>query len=100
MKQTKYIQQVTGSFLNYGRVADPLILHALSKIASQQYAPTENTLKQAEFVLDYMSWHSQTFIQLYASDMILQIHSDASYLTVPKARSRVGEHVFLRVNPR
>ena len=30
--------------------------------------------------------------------MILQIHSDASYLTEPKARSRVAGHFFLGKN--
>ena len=42
-----------------------------------------------------MSWHTQTIIQFYASDMILQMYSDASYLTAPKARIRVGGHFFL-----
>ena len=35
-----------------------------------------------------------------ASDMILNIHSDASYLSVIKGRSRVCGHFFLRWMPR
>ncbi len=30
-----------------------------------------------------------------ASNMVLVIHSDASYLSEPKARSRVGRHMFM-----
>ena len=30
--------------------------------------------------------------------MILAAHSDASYLSEPKARSRAGEHIFLSEN--
>jgi hypothetical protein len=30
-----------------------------------------------------------------ASDMVLAIHSDASYLSKPKARSRAGGHMFM-----
>ena len=92
---TKLIQQVTGSFLYYARAVDPLILHALSTIASQQAKPTETTMKQVKHFLSYMAWHPDTTIRFYASDMVLQIHSDASYLTAPKARSRAGGHYFL-----
>ena len=84
-----------GSFLYYARAVYPLILHALSTIASQQAKPTETTMKQVKHFLSYMAWHPDTTIRFYASDMVLQIHSDASYLTAPKARSRAGGHYFL-----
>jgi hypothetical protein len=33
-----------------------------------------------------------------ASEMILAVHSDASYLSEPKARSRAGGHFILSTN--
>ena len=42
-----------------------------------------------------MSWHPNVIIRYYAEYMILNIYSDASYLTAPKARSRAGGHYFL-----
>ena len=42
-----------------------------------------------------MATHPDAIIRFYKSDMILQIHSDASYLTAPKSRSRAGGHFFL-----
>ena len=36
---------------------------------------------------------------LIASDMVLAVHSDASYLSEPKARSRAGGHFFLSSDP-
>ena len=42
-----------------------------------------------------MATHPHSVIQLYASDMILNVHSDASYLTAPKARSRASGNFFL-----
>jgi hypothetical protein len=42
-----------------------------------------------------MSLHPDAIIRYYKSDMILNIHSDASYLTAPKARSRAGGIYFL-----
>jgi hypothetical protein len=50
----KRIQQVVGSFLNYAQAVDATILMALSDIATQQAAPTENTKKQVDQFLDYM----------------------------------------------
>ena len=44
-KDITFILQVTSSFLYYGRAINPIILHALSTIASQQSAPRENTFK-------------------------------------------------------
>jgi hypothetical protein len=40
----KQIQQVVGSFLYYAQAVDLTILMALSDIATQQAAPTENTM--------------------------------------------------------
>ncbi len=39
--------------------------------------------------------HPDTIIQYRASDMILNVHSDASYLSTPKAHSRAGGYFFL-----
>jgi hypothetical protein len=39
--------------------------------------------------------HPDTIIQYRASDMILNIHSDASYLSAPKPHSCVGGYCFL-----
>jgi hypothetical protein len=59
---------------------------ALSDIATQQAAPTENTRKQVELFLDYMWTHPNAKICYCASDMIHNVHSNASYLSTPRAR--------------
>jgi hypothetical protein len=94
-EDTKFVQQVTGSFLYYDRAVDPMILHALCTITSQQSAPTENTKLLSHTFLDYMATHPNSIICFYASDMILNVHSDVSYLTAPKAQSQAGGHFFL-----
>jgi len=91
----KRVQQVVGSFLYYGRAVDMTILCALSKIAGQQKAPTKRTMERGNQFLDYMATHPDAKIRYHASDMVLNVHSDASYLTAPNARSRVGGHFFL-----
>ncbi len=67
----KRIQQVIGSFLYYARAINPSILLALSDIATQQAAPTQNTKKQVDQFLDYMWTHPDAKICYRASDMIL-----------------------------
>jgi hypothetical protein len=91
----KCIQQVNGSFLYYAWVVDPTILMALSDIATQQAAPTENTKKQVNQFLDYMWTHPNAKICYRAFDMILNVHSDALHLFAPRARSHAGGYFFL-----
>ena len=99
-KGKKRVQQVVGSFLYYGRAVDLTILMALSEIAGQQANPTEKTMERVDQFLDYMHTHPDAKIRYYASDMVLNVHSDASYLTAPKARSRAGGHFFLGSLPK
>jgi hypothetical protein len=46
-------------------------------------------------LLNYAATHPDAAVRFYKSDMILYIHSDASYLSEPKARSRVGGYFYL-----
>jgi hypothetical protein len=48
--------------------------------------------------LDYAATHQDAIITYKKSDMVLVVHSDASYLSEPKARSRAGGHFFLSSN--
>jgi hypothetical protein len=46
-------------------------------------------------MLDYLATHPDATILYHASDMVLHIHNDASYLLVSNARSRLGGLFFL-----
>ena len=93
------VQQVVGSFLYYGRAVDLTILASISEIASQQAAPTENTMKKVNHFLDYMACNPRAVSRFYVTDMVLNYHSDASYLTVPNAPSRAGGAFFPWIHP-
>ena len=71
------------------------ILTALNAIAAEQAAPTERTMTHVHQLLDYMATHPTAVIRFRASDMILNVHSDASYLSAGNARSRAGGYFFL-----
>ena len=47
-----------------------------------------------------MASNPDALLQFYASDMVLNFHSDASYLTETRDRSRAGGHFFLGSVPR
>lgn len=81
-------------------MVDPTIMMALSNQASAQSTVTEETKKATKTLLDYCTTHPDATVRFSASDMALKIHSDASYLKAPKARSRVGGHLFLGNNPK
>jgi hypothetical protein len=46
-------------------------------------------------LLDYLSGHSTAKVQFHASDMVLNIHTDALYLSEAKARSRACGIFFM-----
>eukprot|EP00804_Cyclotella_cryptica_P028233 CCRYP_014586-RB/>CCRYP_014586-RB protein AED:0.36 eAED:0.36 QI:0/0/0/1/0.33/0.25/4/0/366 len=57
--------------------------------------PTTDTMEQTKQLLDYIATQDDAVITYHASDMVLAVHSDASYLSETKARSRAGGHFFL-----
>jgi hypothetical protein len=94
-KGKKFVQQVCGKLLFLGRAVDPTLLCPISAIAAQAAAPTTDTLEQTIQLLDYLASQEEAVLTYHASAMKLAAHSDASYLSEPKARSRAGGHFFL-----
>ncbi len=52
-------------------------------------------MQQTLQLLDYLAMQEDTVLSYHASDMVLAVHSNASYLSGPKAHIRAGGHVFL-----
>ena len=93
-----FVQQVLGTFLYYARAVDSTMLVALSAIASEQAAPTRGTMKKVHQFLDYAASQDKAILTYQKSDMVLAVHSDASYLSEAKAHSRAGGHFFMSNN--
>jgi hypothetical protein len=91
----KFVQEVTRLFLFLRRAVDSTMLTPLSALASEQAAPTEQTMQKCLQFLDYAALQEDAIIMYWASDMKLAIHSNASYLSEPKACSRAGGHMFM-----
>ena len=86
-------------FLYYGRAVDPTIITALNEIAIQQSKPTIITEHKAQILLNYLSTFLNTRLRYYAGDMKLQVETDATYLVLPNACSRVAGCFYLSAYP-
>jgi hypothetical protein len=76
------------------------MLTAISALASQQATATDDTNLKLLQLLNYVASHPEALIRYSASEMILNIHSDARYLNETEVRSRAGGHFFMRSKPK
>jgi hypothetical protein len=93
------IQEIIGVLLFYGRTVDSTLVTALGTIATQQSTPTAKTMNAILQTLDYCATNPEAVVRFHASDMVLHIDSDASYLSAPKARSRAAGYHYLSTRP-
>jgi hypothetical protein len=98
-KKCLNIQKVTGAVLYYARTVDPTVFMPLNDIANEQKKVTEKTQVGIDQLLDNLETHPYTSIAYHASDMIMHIHSDGSYLSVSKVCSRLGGLFFCGDKP-
>ena len=73
------------------KAVDQTIQQAFNTIAEEQSNPTEKPLDRIRQFLDYMATNPDTVILVYASDMILNLYSYASFQTASKMRPGSGE---------
>ena len=97
--QVRHIHAIVGTFLYYAIAIDLSMRVALGLIASTQTEPTKHTMQQIADFLNYASTHPDAKIRYRPSDMILHLHSDASYLSEKAARSRAAGIYFLGPRP-
>jgi hypothetical protein len=98
-KGIKRVQHIVGSILYYVRAIDLMVLKALSSIAVEQTNASDKTIGRCTQLLDYLSLNADAKVRFHASDMILNIHSNASYLSEEQAQSRAYGHFFMGWTP-
>ena len=94
-KSINLVQQIIGTLIYYAIVVDPTMIVAISAIASQQSKATQTTRDATVWLLNYSVSHPNATIRYSASEMVLDLYSDASYLSEPGACSHVGGNHFL-----
>ena len=83
----------------YGRAVEQPILPALNEIATFQSSPTTDTVHKTNMLLDFLATHPAAKLRFYAGNMQLKVESDAAYLVLPGARSRIAGYFYLHANP-
>ncbi len=99
-EKIKEIQRVIGSILYYARAVTITVLMGLSSIAIKQSKGTTNTLAKAKQLLDYLATYPNVTISFCASDMIMNVYSNASYLSEADVRSLACGHFFMGWSPK
>jgi hypothetical protein len=94
-KKVNTLQQLTGTLLYYAMAFYPTLIMPINVLASEQSNATEITADKVIKPLNYCNTHPETKILYHASDMILHIHGDASYLSENEARSRAGGFFYM-----
>ena len=93
-KQKLHLQRIVGKFLYFARATDETMGQGLNQLSTKSEG-SETTLTAQQHFLDYCYWNPDP-VKLYkASDMILFVDSDASYLTAPGSKSRAGGFFYL-----
>jgi hypothetical protein len=68
---------------------------AIHELGAIQSAPTQNDMAKLDRLLQYAASHQNNGIRYYASSMVYNMLSDASYLCRPRARSAYGHLGYL-----
>jgi hypothetical protein len=68
---------------------------SINVLVSEQSKATEITSDKVIKLLNYCNTHPETKIGYHASDMVLHIHSDYSYLSENRAKSRAGGFFYM-----
>ena len=77
------IQKIVGNFLYYANTVDCNMLPSINSIAKKQAHTTHHYEAAITHYLDYSATNTTTVVQFKASDTVIHIDSDASYLSKP-----------------
>jgi hypothetical protein len=88
------LQQLTSKLLYYDRALDPAIIMPINVLASSQSIAITVTADKVIKLL-ILQHSSRNKKRYHASDMILHIHSDASYLSENEAKRRAGGFFYM-----
>ena len=91
----KNFQEIIDVLLYQARALNSPLLAALNTLGTEETTATENTIIVLAQLFDYCATLPNPILRFVSSDMVLRIHSDSSYLSVPKARSRAASYSFL-----
>jgi hypothetical protein len=97
-KEVNRLQQLGGTLLYYARAVDPTLIMPVNVLALERTRATSETVDKIIKLLNYCATHPDATLRYHASDMILNIHSDASHFSEREARRRAGLFFYMGRN--
>jgi hypothetical protein len=97
-KDVDHLQQLGGTLLYYARAVDPTLIMSVNALASEETRATAATADKIIKLLNYCTTHPEATLRYHASVMILNIHSDTSYLSERESKSRAGGFFYMERN--
>ena len=94
-KATKRIQSIMGAMIYYAQSVDSTMIREINEISRVKSQPTWDTEEKSRMLLDDATTYPNEIPSYKASDMVLHVDSDASYLTMPETRSCYAGHFYL-----
>ncbi len=93
----KHVKDIVGTLLYCARAVNPTLLAApaLSAITTQQINGTWAVADACHQLLNYVATHPSAGLCYQSCDMILAVHTDASYLSEMGGKSRATRHFYL-----
>ena len=82
-KTINLVQKNVGMLLYYSITVNPTMLTDFGYIAAQQAKGTEKPYTNTLWLLNYYATHPNATILYTTSEIVLHIHSNASYLSEP-----------------
>jgi hypothetical protein len=92
------LKKMSHEFNNYARAVDPTLILPANVLASEHTHATTSTADKMIKLLNYCATHPEAKLGYHASDMILNIYSDASYLSEWEAKSIAGVLFYMGSN--
>ena len=97
-EQTKRVQAILGSLLNYARVVDNILLVILGAIAIKTRSPVKFTSDEVDHLLDYVATYPDDAMLFRVIKIQLAVHSDAGCSNENKSKSLASAHMYLSEN--
>jgi len=89
------VQEIVGSLLYYARSVDYTMLPAVNVIGSEMSGPTQRLTPIINRLLAYAATYPDNQLVFHASDMVLEVQSDASFHSRSRGRSVAGGLAYL-----
>ena len=89
------LQGIVGYLLYFDRCINSTILATLGSIGKNIADRTERVAAMAAYLLNFCANNHNRKVRYYASDMQLCDHTDESYLSISKERSRAAAYFYL-----